>query len=246
VRKIIITICVTASTILIRVGWKLSGVTSVQDSIVVFVIAALLLTIGLWIGEEFTKLNRRWKNIVGCAGTQIIGIGLLLTIAYVLKHQEVTLHRANVSFRGVTQDDETLFIWCENDSEYPANDQACYGGMSVVDLEAGEISREEQEKSFAQFLEYLQANTPTAQHKTLEPHERRASRIVKSVAPLIPFNLYHDLKSGQATTLFHGVIVWTDDGGPHRKEFCTWKVPSLDPRFSVLNRYCDGHNKLIF
>jgi hypothetical protein len=76
-----------AVAILLGIGWGMSGVINFHGVLWCFVVSALLLTGVLWVGEEFSQIPRQWKIILGCLGTQIIGIGLLRSVQFVLEAQ---------------------------------------------------------------------------------------------------------------------------------------------------------------
>lgn len=92
-RKWFLGLAGAAAAILVGVGWGMSGLINTSGAIWCFLAAAGLLTAMLWIGEEFSKIGRLWKIIIGCAGTQIIGIGLLVSIYFVLSAQGVVIQK---------------------------------------------------------------------------------------------------------------------------------------------------------
>jgi hypothetical protein len=54
------------------------------------------------------------------------------------------------------------------------------------------------------------------------------------------------LNSGDKVTLVAGAILYEDDAGPHKKEFCMWAQPPFSPPHPVWH-YCDiGHNKEVY
>jgi hypothetical protein len=86
-RKWFIGFGMAAVAILLGIGWGMSGVINLRGTIWCFIFSAIILTAMLWVGEGFSQIPRPWELVLGCFGTQLICIGLLISIHFVLMAQ---------------------------------------------------------------------------------------------------------------------------------------------------------------
>ena len=167
------------------------------------------------------------------------------------------MQRANVSVPQMKlalnpTEGRAIDVMCVNDSDFPAHNAACMTGFEVVKLDdVGEVSRSTEDEAFDNFLKDL--GSPNKELQTLEPHTTRMAVWTpekdKARGHPLPREVGDLLLARKATWLATGIIVWTDDAGAHKKEFCRYIIAPASPNVDVntlADRTCHGHNKQLY
>jgi hypothetical protein len=247
-RKWFLGVGAAAACILLGMGWGMSGIIDLRGAVWCFAGSALFLVPMLWISEGFTRIPLPWKLIVGCTGTQLICLGLLFIIYFLLAHQPQPVNRADISLESINfvpREPGDVEVACMNDSDVPANDAACLSRIFLASLVNGRVSKMEQENDYAEFQRNIQMNLTNIELRTLDPHHHLIAHI--KLPPPTPIDGAAILNH-EKTFLISGLFIWSDDAGRHRKEFCKWLELSSPPitvgrMRSVL---CDAHNRLVY
>lgn len=199
----------------------------------------------LWAVVAYCLVDLAWNSpltkdvAVGYKSLLTVCIGVL-TVILIFKgwtntHQKEGPHPlkrlANVSLDRIGPVENPIIgykmqLSCTNDSDFPANDAGCIAQVHVVKLKNGSVPEEEQEAAFDHFSNTLRTEPQRTVPKTFEPHHSYLGTDFDT-RPAIeggidPKNLPNDLMRWKDTILYTGVIFWSDDGGTHRKEFCSW------------------------
>ncbi len=201
---------------------------------------AALLWLAVWDYTATIRLSGLRRYAVNVAAAVV-----LFFFAYLLGADK--LHRANVSLspiNWVPGPPPIIQTICENDSDYPAHDQMCFSAEYGASIVNGKVPVDEQEKDFQDMNQRLLLN-PNVDLKTLEPHKWRLGHQTLDVTP----GMLYDFRHHEKTILVAGVIVWSDEAGGHRKEFCKW-LAFLDSEQIQMNErifpLCKGHNNLLY
>lgn len=175
---------------------------------------------------------------------QVLGVAIAVTVSAQLYGRN-KLNRADVYLSEVAWVIGArieLKVTCTNRSNYPAKNELCFGESYFASVTNGMVSKEDQENAFFETQKDFEA--AKFQIKTLPPHEIESDQ--REV--LISRDNLIALDNLKQTLLLVGIIVWTDDAGSHRREFCRWlPPPGRKQNLRVQNQFplCEQHNRLV-
>ncbi|HXM98876.1 MAG TPA: hypothetical protein VN982_10405 [Candidatus Dormibacteraeota bacterium] len=199
---------------------------------------AALLGYAVW--ERTTTVSSKWKRYaINAAAATALLTGAYLVGADKFHRADVTLSSINI----VPGPPAVLQAQCENDSDYVANDELCLIGWYEAPIVNGKVPVDEQEEYFKDMLE--QFKKADLDSKTLEPRKQRLLHAKLEITP----GMWHDFQHQERTILAAGLIFWSDEAGPHRKEFCKWLAPpDLEQLQTNYRQYplCKSHNKILY
>lgn len=190
--------------------------------------------------------TRQKKIVARCIINSIAAIALFLG-AYGLGKDRINHANVSLAIINISPVSSTPFeVLCENDSDYPANNELCWTGIFFEPTTDGTVPLDEQERAFSSSETSLQLKYPTTAPRTLEPHGKRMAVLENTN---ITQEGWDQVESRRGTFLFTGIIIWKDEAGSHRTEFCKWRDYQTTAEGQTggnFYRLCKEHNGIVY
>lgn len=128
-------------------------------------------------------------------------------------------------------------------SAVPANEVQCLNSIFIVPAKDGEPTRQTLNKYYEEFdREAMKEIVQKRRHVTLEPSA--ALWRTMFTKEMVDDEIEAALVSGSKVVLVTGLIIYTDDAGTHRTEWCRFLQPPASPD-NPRWRFCGVHDSRI-